>query len=570
MTAAALFATLLSGCGAKPAKSAVNGVSSPTSPDSAPPLPDEVTFKDITDQAGIRFAHFTGARGRLYFPESEPPGCAFFDYDNDGRPDILITNSGDWPERKTDRRVSIMALYRNNGDTTFTDVTEAAGLKIPMYGMGVNAGDYDNDGWQDLYITCVLGPSRLYRNEKGRFRDVTKTAGVDNKGTWGSTSVWWDYDRDGRLDLFVGNYCQWTPKTDVFCSAHGGKKTYCTPNVYDGESCRLYHNNGDGTFTDVSQKSGLVYPPGKTWGAALLDFNSDGHLDICLANDMEPTALFKNNGNGTFTDVALETGVALGENGMAKAGMGIDAADIDNSGRESILISNFSGEGLSFFHNPDGALFHEQSVKTGMADTSLLFMGWGLFFFDYDLDGRKDALVGNGHLYPDVHKFQPDITYAERPLLYRNLGGLKFAEVCKEKGDLAKPIVARGISHADIDADGDLDVLICENNGKPRLYRNDGGNKNNWLRVKLIGKKSNRDGIGARLDTSAGGVTQMHRIRSGSSFMSTLERVATIGLGKNAKADSLKVTWPSGQVDTFVDVPANKVITVTEGEAAYQ
>jgi hypothetical protein len=534
-----------------------------------PAAPEKVTFTDITEQAGIRFVHFSGARGKKYMPECETPGCAFFDYNNDGKPDILLLNGADWPEVKTGRKQSFTTLYRNDGNGKFTDVTKGSGLDVEMHTMGVAVGDYNNDGWDDLYISCVLGPSRLFRNEgNGKFKDVTKEAGVDNESKWGSAVAWVDYDKDGDLDLIVGNYCKWTPETDVFCSVYKGEKSYCTPNVYDGESLRLYRNEGSGKFRDVSQQAGFVYPPGKTWGFAILDFDNDGWEDIAVANDMEPNCLFHNQRNGTFKDIGMIVGIALAENGVAKAGMGIDAADIDNSGRESILISNFSGEGLSLFHNADGKLFYEKSGQSAVASTSLLKMGWGLFFFDYDLDGRKDALVANGHLYHNVQEFQPGVRYAERPLLYHNRGGLNFVEVAEEKGALAQRQVARGCSYADIDGDGDLDVLIANMDSPPRLLRNDGGNANKWLRIQVIGKKSNRNGYGAKIEVTAAGLTQMYRIRSGSSFLSALEQTATIGLGKETQAQQVKITWPSGQVDLYEAIPAETLLIATEGEGA--
>jgi hypothetical protein len=534
-----------------------------------PPGPEQVTFTDITETAGIQWKHFSGARGRKYMTEVETPGCAFFDFNNDGRPDILLLNGADWPEVTVNRKKTLSALYRNDGNGKFTNVTKGSGLDIEMHTMGVAVGDYDNDGDDDLYITCVLGPSRLFRNEgNGKFRDVTAQAGVDNESKWGSAAAWFDYDRDGKLDLIVGNYCKWTPQTDVFCSVYGGKKSYCTPNVYDGESLRLYHNEGNGKFKDVSAASGFVYPPGKTWGFALLDFDDDGWMDVAVSNDMEPNCLFHNQKDGTFKEIGMVAGIALGENGAAKAGMGIDAADLDNSGRESLLISNFSGEGLSLFYNVDGKFFQESSGKAGMMDTSLLFMGWGLFFFDYDLDGRKDALVCNGHLYDNVHLFQPSISFKERPLLYHNRGGLNFVEVGQEKDALARKQVARGCSYADIDGDGDLDVLIVSMDGYPRLLRNEGGNKNKWLRVQLVGKESNRNGYGAKVEVTAKDVTQMVRVRSGSSFLSALEQIATFGLGQTEKVDTLKITWPNGKVETYRDIAANALIIVTEGAGA--
>ncbi len=530
---------------------------------------DTVTFTDITEQAGINWTHFSGARGKKYMPEVETPGCAFFDYDGDGRPDILLLNGADWPEVKSGRKHTLVALYHNEGNGKFKDVTAGSGLDIEMHTMGVAVGDYDNDGKDDLYITCLLGPSHLFHNEgNGKFKDVTAQAGVGNEGHWGSSAVWVDYDHDGKLDLVVGNYCKWTPETDIRCTVYKGEKSYCTPHTYTGDSLRLFHNDGGGKFSDVTQKAGLVWTQGKTWGLTVLDYDGDGWEDIAVANDMEPNCLFRNKHDGTFEEVGVITGMALPESGQAKAGMGIDSADIDNSGRESILVSNFSGEGLSLFHNADGKGFRDKTTEAGMMDSSLLKMGWGLFIFDYDLDGRKDALVCNGHIYDNVAKFQPDVRFADRPLLFHNLGGMKFEEVAEKRGDIQKPQVARGCSYADIDGDGDLDVLIMSMDGKPRLLRNDGGNKNNWLRIKLEGVKSNRNGYGAKIEVTVAGVTQLYRVRSGSSFLSALEQIATIGLGKYTKAETVKISWNTGQVDTYKEVDANVLLVATEGKGA--
>lgn len=499
-------------------------------------------------------------------PEIETPGCAFIDYDGDGRPDILLLNGADWPATKTNRKRSRLALYHNDGNNRFTDVTARSGLDIEMHAMGVAVGDYDNDGKDDIYITCILGPSHLFHNDgKGRFTDVTNQAGVDNGGQWGSGAAWVDYDRDGKLDLVVGNYCQWTPETDVFCTVYQGKKSYCTPNVYDGVSVRLYHNLGNGRFEDAGKKAGLVNRPGKTWGIAVLDYDGDGWPDIALSNDMEPNCLFHNERDGTFKEVGLVTGVALGENGNAKAGMGIDSADMDNSGRPSLLVSNFIGEGLSLYHNQGDSRFIEASHAWQVSDVSILKMGWGLFFFDYDLDGHQDALVCNGHLYENIEKFQPGVSFKETPLLFHN-EGTRFTEVSATHGaGLIQPMVARGAAYADIDGDGDLDILIMENGGEPHLLRNDGGNTNRWLRVHTIGVKSNRDGIGAKVVVEAGGMKQTQWVKSGSGFLSASELTLTFGLGSVKAVDRLTISWPSRITDTYTNVPSNQTLTAREG-----
>lgn len=571
--AALLWAAALSGCGPRPAAS-----SAPLAPASndkrglgtAPaPVKPAIRFVDVTKGAGIQWVHYSGARGKKYMPEIEPPGCAFLDYNNDGRHDILLLNGRDWPEVKTGRKPARLALYRNEGEGRFTDVTKEAGLAIEMYTMGVAVGDYNNDGYSDLYITCVLEPSRLFRNDgKGRFIDVTKEAGVDNGGQWGTSAAWVDYDRDGQLDLAVGNFCKWTPKTDIHCSVYQGKKSYCTPSVYDGVSARLYRNLGNGRFLDVTEKAGLINRPGKTWGVMILDFDDDGWPDIALANDMEPNCLFRNQGDGTFKESGLMSGFALSDNGTAKAGMGIDAGDVDNSGYPSVMVSNFTGEGLSLFQNQRDGLFLEASHAWRIGDVSLLRMGWGLNFLDYDLDGRLDALVVNGHLYENVQSFQPDVTFKEPPLLLHNQGTHFVNRAADHGPDLPRPMVARGSAFADMDGDGDLDLLIMENNGKPRLLRNDGGSASRWLRVRTVGTRSNRDGIGAKVVAESGGVRQTRWVKSTSGFMSCSEMTVTFGLGQTTKVDRLTITWPSGQKDVYTNLPTNQMMTMKEGASS--
>ena len=524
-----------------------------------------IRFVDIAAQAGIHWTHYNGARGRKYMPEIESGGCAFLDYDGDGRPDILLLNGMDWPEARPGRKAARLALYHNDGAGHFTDVTTGSGLDREMYAMGVAVGDYDNDGRDDLYITCVLGPSRLFHNDSGgHFSDVTQQAHVDNGGQWGTSAAWVDYDRDGRLDLVVGNYCRWSPQIDKPCSFVKGEKSYCTPAGYEGQSVRLYHNEGHGVFRDVGREAGLQNLQGKTWGVAILDYDDDGWPDIALANDLEPNCLFHNERNGTFKEIGLIAGIALPDTGAPRAGMGMDAADIDDSGLPSLVVSNFAGEGISLFHNEGGGQFLDASNQWQTRQASLRLLGWSLFFFDYDLDGRQDLLVVNGHLYDNVRLFHPDQTFLQKALLFHNEGG-RFVEAESEDGPLSHPMAARGAAYADIDGDGDLDILIVENNGRPHLLRNDGGSRSKWLRVRTVGVASNRDGIGSKVVAEIGATKQTRWVKTTAGYLSASEQTLTFGLGKAAKVDRLTVTWPSGRVDRYADVAANQTLIATEG-----
>jgi hypothetical protein len=524
-----------------------------------------VQFTDVTAAAKIAFKHNSGAFGKKYLPETMGAGCLFFDYDNDGWPDIFLVNSKNWPGHPGPP--SYPALYRNNHDGTFTDVTKAAGLAVEMYGMGATAADYDNDGWPDLYVTG-LGGNRLFRNlGNGTFAEVTAKAGVANGG-FSTSAMFFDYDRDGWLDLLVANYVDWSIEKDLFCTLDGKTKSYCTPESYKGQSMALYRNRGDGTFEDVTAKAGLLQPSAKSLGLALLDVDGDGWPDVFVANDTQPNTLYRNNGNGTFTDVGVAAGVAFGETGVARAGMGVDAADYSGSGRPSLVIGNFSNEMMGLYHNEGNGLFIDEAPTSTVGRASLLTLTFGAFFFDYDLDGRLDIFAANGHVADDINVVQPKVTYAQPPHLFRNLGERRFEEVAPKLGPaLARPIVGRGAAYADIDRDGDLDVLISSNNGPAYLLRNDGGNRNNVLRVRTVGTKSNRDGIGAKVTlTLPGGAHPWRLVHTGSSYCSQSELTLTFGLGDLAKADNLEVVWPSGQVDRLGPVAANQTVTVQEGK----
>ena len=534
----------------------------------AAPETSSIRFRDVTQQAGIRFVHNNGAFGKKYLPETMGPGVAFIDYDNDGWPDIFLVNGMDWPGHA--QKHSTPKLYHNNHDGTFTDVTHKAGLDVEMFGMGVAVGDFDNDGYDDLFVT-TYGQNRLFHNNgNGTFSDVTQKAGLHGPKEFSTSAAWVDYDKDGHLDLVVANYVQWTPETDLYCTLDGKSKSYCTPESYKGTSVRLWHNRGNGTFEDVTQKSGLGDATSKTLGVAVLDYDNDGWPDLLFSNDTQPNKLYRNNGNGTFTEKAVVAGVAFSEDGVARAGMGVDAADYDHSGYASVLITNFSNQMISLYHNEGKGLFVDEAPRSEIGRASLLTLGFGCFFFDYDLDGWPDVLIANGHVDDDIQKVQANVSYAERPHLFRNLGKGKFEEVTKSMGAaFASPRVGRGAAYADINNDGRLDLLLSTNAGPVYLFRNEATGTaaaNPSLRLKLIGTKYNRDGIGAVVKLTAGGETQTEMRRSGSSYLSASEPVLTFGLGEHDKADSIEIRWPSGQLDRLSAIPAGATFTVTEAK----
>jgi hypothetical protein len=528
-----------------------------------------ITFRDITQKAGIHFVHNNAAFGKKYLPETMGPGVAFIDYDNDGWPDIFIVNGMDWPGHGSKR--STPKLYHNNHDGTFTDVTHKAGLDVEMFGMGVAVGDYDNDGYDDLFVTA-LGQSHLFHNNgNGTFTDVTEKAGLLGPKEFSTSAAWVDYDRDGKLDLVVANYVQWSLEGDLYCTLDGKSKSYCTPESYKGASVRLWHNRGDGTFEDATKKAGLWEPTSKTLGIAILDYDNDGWPDLLFSNDTQPNKLYRNNGNGTFTEKAVVAGVAFSEDGVARAGMGVDAADYDRSGLASILITNFSNQMLSLYHNEGRGLFVDEAPRSEVGRNSLLTLGFGCFFFDYDLDGWPDILIANGHIDGDIQRVQPNVKYAMPPHIFRNLGKGNFQEVTKSLGaGFATPRVGRGAAYGDINNDGRLDLLLSTNGGPVYLFENDFTGSpaaaNKSVRIKLIGTKSNRDGIGTVVKLTAGGESQSEMLRSGSSYLSASELVLTFGLAKHVQADSIEIRWPSGQVEKLANVAAGQTITVTEGK----
>ena len=521
----------------------------------------EPVFTDVTESAGIRFTHNTGAFGAKYMPETFGSGALWLDADGDGRQDLLLVNGTAWPGRGEPQTHA--ALYRNDGDGTFTDITRGSGLDVPLYGLGGAAADFDNDGHVDVYLT-VLGPNRLFRGAgDGTFTDVTDAAGVGDPG-FSTAALWFDYDADGHLDLFVGNYVHWTPETDLFCSLSGDEKSYCTPESYQGQSGTLYRNRGDSTFEDVTTAADVRAPSSKALGVVMLDFNDDGRTDFFVANDTQPDQLFENRGDGTFEDIGVLAGVAFSDAGVARAGMGADAADYDGSGRPDLVIGHFSTEMMALYHNEGNGLFIDEGPRSAIGRATLLTLTFGCFFFDFDLDGWPDIFAANGHVADDVERVQARITYAQPPQLFRNDGG-RFEEVVAPDTALGAAQVGRGAAYADYDGDGDLDVLVTANGGPPRLLRNDGGDRNRMLRVRTVGTASNRDGIGARIDVTAGGRTQWQVVKTGSSYLSQSELPVTFGLGGQAQADAVTVTWPGGRVDRLGAVPADRAITVEEG-----
>ena len=538
------------------------------SPSPTPPRPSgPIEYTDVTNQAGIHFKHNSGAFGKKYLPETLGTGCAFFDYDNDGWQDIVLVNSADWPEHKTGK--SFLALYHNNQDGTFTDVTRQAGLAVEMYGIGVATADYDNDGNEDLYITCV-GPNHLFRNlGNGKFSDVTAKAGVGDPG-FSTSAVWFDYDNDGKLDLFVANYVEWSVATDQLCSLDGKNKSYCTPQSYKGQSSTLYRNKGNGTFVNVTDAAKLNDPTSKSLGVVMLDYNGDGWMDLFVANDTEPNKLYKNNGNGTFTDEAVAAGVAFSEAGTARAGMGADAGDFDGSGRQGIAVGNFTNESMALYRNDGTGLFTDEAPNSGIGKMSAQSLTFAVFFFDYDLDGLLDVFAANGHVSDDISVVQPNVKYAQPPHLFHNKGKKKFEETTTKLGRaLQRAIVGRGAAYGDYDNDGDLDLLITSNNGPARLLRNDNGNQNDLLRVRTVGTRSNRDGIGAKVTLkTAKGSKQFNMVKTGSSYCSQSELPLTFGLGapEEGRTLSLEIVWPSGQKETISDVKPNQSITVEESK----
>ena len=521
-------------------------------------------FVDVTSSAGIHFQHNNGGFGGKFLPETLGSGCAFLDYDRDGWQDILLINGMDWPGHK--QRRSTLRLYRNNRNGTFTDVTSHAGLDLEMYGMGVAVGDYDNDGFPDILVTCV-GQNLLFHNTgKGTFVDVTNTSGLGKRLGFSTSALWFDYDRDGLLDLFVCNYVKWSPERDVFCSLDGKHKSYCTPEAYRGETCWLFHNRGNGTFEDVTASSGIFDSSSKSLGVAMLDQDQSGWPDLLVANDTQPNKLYRNQHNGTFKDAAVEAGLAFSSEGKARAGMGVDVADFANSGHSGVAITNFDNE-MTGLYEFGGKTYEDIAAQAGVGLASKNSLGFGCVFLDANLDGWLDLAVANGHIDETVRNIRGNVGYAQPPLLFLNNGAGSFRDIATEVGGgFERPIVGRGLAYADFDRDGDLDLLLTTNNGPAYLYRNDQLAGNRSIRFRLVGTKSNRDGIGASVRIVSGGLSQSRMVKSGSSYLSQSELPLTFGVGKRDHVERAVITWPSGRTEEFQNLAAGRRYECTEGK----
>jgi hypothetical protein len=530
-----------------------------------------IHFTEVTQQSGLRFSHEAGARGDKWYPETIGAGGGFFDYDGDGRVDILLINGRHWPHSRQPPEPT-MRLYRNLGDGAFADVTAAAGLHVPLYGMGVAAADYDNDGDQDLLVTGYLQNLLFINNGDGTFREATVEAGIQD-GKWSTAAAFVDYDRDGWLDLVVGYYVEWdlAKEKGLDCTYGTPAKDYCAVRYFKGQGLALYRNQGNGRFAEVSRRSGMEGKDAKVLGIAVLDFDDDGWPDLLVANDTTPSLMFRNRGDGTFEEVGVRTGVVLDEGGVAFAGMGVDAGYVKNDAQLCIAIGNFAGEPTTFHCQVRSGdsyakeLFAELSHWARIGKATLKFVTFGLFFFDADLDGFDDLFMVNGHVFNEERL--RNIPYAQRPQLFRNLGTGKFQELVPAEGTaLAQRIIGRGAAYADYDGDGDLDILLTTNQGPAFLLRNDTVRQSHFVRLKTQGTRSNRDGIGAKVRVyTAQGVLQK-MVRTGRSYLSQSELILTFGLGSSTAIEKVQIIWPSGTVDEVTSVAVDTTLLVREGQ----
>ncbi|MGB6391648.1 MAG: CRTAC1 family protein [Candidatus Acidiferrales bacterium] len=526
-----------------------------------------VAFVDVARSAGISFIHDRAASAEKYLIETMGAGCGWIDYDQNGLFDLYLVNSA--ATRVYAPAAPLRsALYRNNGDGSFTDVTSRAGVGAEgLFGMGVAVGDYDNDGFPDLFVLgygrCIL----YHNNGDGTFSDVTAHAGVSNSGRWASSAAWFDYDNDGHLDLVIANYVDWSPDNNFWCGEHRpGFRSYCHPDDYHGQPPTLLHNDGDGTFTDVSRASGVGLKPGNGLGIVTFDYDNDGWQDIFVANDSMPNFLFHNNRDGTFTEVGYLAGVAVSMDGAAEAGMGTDAADVTGSGRMDLVVTHLDLQLARLYQNLGDGTFDDATLRSKLAYSTFHSSGFGVRFLDYDNDGARDLFIANGHVLDNIGRFRSEIRYAEPKQMFRNVGGGVFEEVSDRLGpDFQLPRVSRGAAVCDFDNDGDLDILVSNSGEAPQLFRNDGGNANRWLELLLIGSKSNRDGVGARVKLVSGSLTLYDQRKGGMSYQSAQDPRLHFGLKENSIVESLEIQWPSGTLTRLEKIPANRIIAVQEG-----
>jgi hypothetical protein len=528
-----------------------------------------VTFVDVTRASNITFKHDNAASSQRYLIETMGSGAAWIDYDNDGYLDLFLANSAATKVYKPEHPLR-SSLYRNNGDGTFTDVTDKAGVgAVDLFAMGVAVGDYDNDGFEDL---CIVGYGRLilyHNNGNGTFTSVTEKAGVGNFGKWGSSAAWFDYDRDGKLDLVVANYVDFTPDRNLIC-INEGRPAYCHPNKYQGQTPTLFHNDGNGVFTDVSRASKVGLKAGNGLGVVCFDYNGDGWTDVFLANDSMENFLYRNKGNGTFEEVGIEAGVALGEDGKPEAGMGADAADSNRDGLPDLFVTHLDLEYNRLYRNNGDGTFTDATFASKLGAGTFRMSGFGTRFVDYDNDGWRDLFIANGHVLDNIKEFHAGTEYAEPKTVYRNVGGT-FQDMTKQLGpDLADARVSRAAAFADYDNDGDVDVLVTNNGDRPQLLRNDGGNHSHWIEIRLIGTRSNRDGIGAKVKVVAHGIVQTDEAKGGMSYQAAHDHRLHFGLGDATQISVINVVWPSGAVTKLSDVQADRCITIKEdvGEVA--
>jgi hypothetical protein len=526
-----------------------------------------VRYTDVRQAAGITFRQDSTQTEEKYYLETMGTGVAWIDYDQDGLMDLFFVQSAATDIYKPAKPLHC-ALYHNNGDGTFTDVTEKSGLGGEgHYGQGAAVGDFDNDGYPDIYVTGYNRAILYHNNGDGTFTDVTRKAGVGDEGGWSTSAGWFDYDKDGWLDLVVTNYIEWSPQNNLWCGEHrSGYRSYCHPGNYKGQKTKLYHNNHDGTFTDVSEQSGVGKPESKGMGVVLADFNNDGWPDIAIANDSWPNFLFINKHDGTFEDVSLVSGIAASEDGRYEAGMGIDAADLDGDGWQDVYVTHLDFELNRLYHNNQDGTFTDATYTSGIGNKAILLSGVSMKFLDYDNDGWTDILQLNGAMLDNVALYHGEVSYQEPLLMYRNLGKGQFGKVSDSLGpDFVRPIAGRGLATADYDNDGDIDIVTNNRGDYPSLLRNDGGNANHWLEILLIGTKSNRDGVGASLKLTSQGFIHVEQAKGGMSYMSASDPRIHFGLGARTKIDSLEITWPSGQVDKLTNVDIDRIIAVKEG-----